>query len=477
MLNSFPRSRLCFSRRSFLAGGTALAGAAVLPRVALTAPALTLKPGALRVPLVGPGHPETDVWAYNGVLPGPTLKARQGERLRVHVVNGLGEETTVHWHGIRLANPMDGVPGLTQAPIPPGGVFDYDFALKDAGTFWYHPHSNSAEQLDRGLSGPLIVAEADPPRVDRDVVWVLDDWRLDKQAAVIDDFGRGMDLSHAGRIGNTVTINGRVPDAFALRAGERIRLRLINVANARHMRLTFAGHKPRVIALDGHPVAPHAPESGAVTLAPAQRADLILDAEGKPGETHDVIDDFYSRRRYRLLRLRYSDDKPLRSSPLDAPVALAPNPLPEPDLKGAKRHAVVMAGGAMGGMRSAILGGEELGIRTLARRGKVWALNGIAARDVLGPTLFRCDRGSTHVMAIRNDTAFPHPMHLHGFAFRLLSRNGAPAPHRPWLDTVLVFPEETVEVAFVADNPGRWLFHCHVVEHMLAGMSAVIEVA
>jgi len=313
--------------------------------------------------------------------------------------------------------------------------------------------------------------------IDRDVVWVLDDWRLDKQAAVSDDFGRGMDLSHAGRIGNTVTVNGRVAEEFALHAGERLRLRLINVANARHMRLTFTGHTPRLIALDGHPVTPHAPEDGAVVLAPAQRADLILDAEGKPGEAHDVIDDFYSRGRYRLLRLSYSPAKPLRQSALDAPVALTPNPLSEPDLKGAARHAVVLAGGAMGGMQSAILDGEKLAIRALARRGKIWALNGVAAKDALGPTLFRCARGSSHVMAIRNDTAFPHPMHLHGLAFRLLSRNGAPAPHRPWLDTVLVYPDETVEVAFVADNPGRWLFHCHVVEHMLAGMLAVIEVA
>src|SRR5690606_8705650 len=111
------------------------------------------------------------VWAY-GSVPGPVLRARQGERLRVEVVNRLDRPTTVHWHGLRVSNAMDGVPHLTQAPIAPGATFVYEFDLPDAGTYWYHPHQDSAEQIGRGLYGALIVDEHDPPAVDRELVWV-----------------------------------------------------------------------------------------------------------------------------------------------------------------------------------------------------------------------------------------------------------------------------------------------------------------
>ena len=157
-------------------------------------------------------------------------------------------------------------------------------------------------------------------------------------------------------------------------------------------------------------------------------------------------------------------------------MALPANPLLEPDLANARRHEIVLAGGAMGSMRSAILNGEELGIRELAGLGKVWALNGIAAHRVDMPPLLTFERGRTQVLALRNDTAFPHPMHLHGFSFRVISRNGRPNPRREWLDTVLLERDETAEIAFVADNPGDWLFHCHILEHMEAGMNAVFRV-
>ena len=199
------------------------------------------------------------------------------------VENRLEEETTVHWHGLRVPNAMDGVPHLTQPPIAPGATFVYAFDLPDAGTYWYHPHQRSFEQVGRGLYGPLIVEEREPIRVDRDVTWVLDDWRLLPDAQISGDFGGFMDASHNGRVGNTVTVNGRVPEIFPVRAGERLRLRLINAANARIFGLEFHGHRPRMIALDGQPVEPHEPEGGRVVLGPAMRADLVLDMSGRPG--------------------------------------------------------------------------------------------------------------------------------------------------------------------------------------------------
>ncbi len=171
--------------------------------------------------------------------------------MRIEVENALGVTTTVHWHGIRLPNAMDGVPQLAQPPIAAdGGRFVYEFDLPDAGTYWYHPHLGDGEQVGRGLYGPLIIEERDPPAVERDVVWVLSDWRLDREARIRDDFGNAMDASHAGRIGNTVTVNGAIRERFAVRAGERIRLRLINASSARIYGLSFEEHQPWVIALE-----------------------------------------------------------------------------------------------------------------------------------------------------------------------------------------------------------------------------------
>ncbi len=470
------------SRRGFLASGAAALSLTHMPlgrAMAASAAAgsnARLVPGPATAPLLGPGAPVTPVWAYNGRVPGPVIRVAQGAPLRVEVENGLGQDTTVHWHGLRLPNAMDGVPYVTQEPIPPGGRFVYEFAPPDAGTFWYHPHAGGGEQQGRGLYGALIVEEAEPPRVDREAVWAIDDWRLAEDGAIDGSFGNGMDRSHAGRLGNLATLNGRDSSTFRVRAGERLRLRLINTANARIFALRFEGHRPVVIALDGQPVAPYEAEGGRIVLPPAGRADLILDMAGDPGASFAVIDD-YNRAAYKFLDLVYEDAPPLRASPLDAAVALPANPLPEPDLATARRHEILLAGGAMGSMRSAILNGAETDIRELAGAGKVWAMNGIAAHQVNMPPLLTFERGRTQVLTLRNNTAFPHPMHLHGFAFRVLARNGRPNPRREWLDTVLLERDETAELAFVADNPGDWLFHCHILEHMEAGMNAVFRVS
>jgi FtsP/CotA-like multicopper oxidase with cupredoxin domain len=290
------------------------------------------------------------VWSYNGAVPGPEIRVRQGGRLRITVDNELDEETTVHWHGLRVPNAVDGVAHLTQRPIRPGETFVYEFEVPDAGTYWYHPHQRSFEQVRRGLYGPLIVEEREPIEVDRDVTWVLDDWRLLSDAQISDDFGNFMDSSHNGWVGNTVTVNGRILESFPVRAGERLRLRLINAANARIFGLEFQDHRPMVIALDGQPVEAHEPSDGRVVLGPAMRADFVVDMSGKPGKRFTVSDTFYRGLEYRLLDLVYEDEPPLRRDPLDAPLRLAANTMPEPDLRAAERHGVAFGGGMMGGM-------------------------------------------------------------------------------------------------------------------------------
>ena len=464
------------SRRDLLkAGGGAVLASALLPRLvrAGTSPDKALVAAEGRVRITPEPYPQTDVWCYGGSVPGPEIRLRQGERLQVTVENRLPQDTTVHWHGLRIPNAMDGAPDVTQPPIQPEDSFTYQFAPPDAGTFWYHPHAHSAEQVGRGLMGPLIIEEPEPLLVDRDVVWVLDDFRLQDDASIAGGFGNRMEMSMSGRIGNTVTINGRVPDRFQVRSGERVRLRLINAAPARIFGLEFRGHRPLLVAFDGQPVEPHAPEGGRVVLGPAMRTDLILDMTGKPGHSATVVDTFYKDLEYKLVEISYTEEQPLRAQPLAAPAKLPPNPIPEPDLANAQRHDVTLTGGMMGGMG---MGGGMMGMMG----GSMWAINGVAVMhdDMrnMKPVLTLA-RDKSYVLAIDNQTAWHHPMHLHGHSFRVITRNGARTKYREWRDTVLVPPRERAEIAFVADNPGDWMFHCHILDHQEGGMMTVIRVA
>jgi len=420
-------------RRNILHAGAACAVAALSSRSALAlagrptgAGGMTtlLRPGPARVRMVGDGYPASEVWAYSGTVPGPALRLRQGTPFRTAVENRLTENTTVHWHGIRLPNAMDGVPGLTQKSISPGERFDYSFTPPDAGTFWYHSHDDSLVQMGRGLAGALIVEEAEPPAVDRELLWTIQDWRLTNDAQIAAGFNNRMETAMDGRVGNTVTINGRVSGTVPVRAGERIRLRLINAAIARLMALRFEGHRPVIVALDGQPCEPHEPADGRVLLGPAMRADVMLDMQGQPGRSYRVVDDFYDRLTYTLARLSYDKAPPLRQHPSDAPLRLPPNPLPRPDLSSAVVQEVRMQGGMMGGMGMTGMGADA-----------AWAINGQSMTgdgDAGMPPLFGVERGRSCVLDFNNETAWWHPMHLHGHSFNVISRNGASVPYDEW---------------------------------------------
>lgn len=464
--------RAAIDRRSLLAGSASLAAAALIPRrsrggTAAPVREFTLVAAPSRVSLVGPPHPETAVWSYNASIPGSEIRVRQGDRLRILVESQLPQATTVHWHGVRVPNAMDGVPFLTQKPIAPGEKFTYEFDVPDAGTYWYHPHHHSSEQVGRGLSGALIVEEVEPPNVDRDLVWVLGDWRLAPDASIVNDFGNSMEVMMAGRIGNVVTINGRVPETISVGSGERLRLRLINAAAARIFGLEFKNLRPLIVALDGQPVEPREPPEGRIVLGPAMRIDVLLDMSGKPGETATVVDTFY-RDSYKLVDLAYSNELPQRARPLQAFSRLRANTMPEPDIDNAERHTAVLGGGMMSGRGMMMgMGGNGMG----------WSINGVPGTGHGMTPMITLSRGHSCVIAIRNETAWFHPIHLHGHSFRVIARNGKPTRDREWLDTVLIPPRETTYIAFVADNPGDWMFHCHILDHQDGGMTAVIRVA
>ncbi|MCL5777409.1 multicopper oxidase family protein [Limibaculum sp. FT325] len=459
-------------RRQFLAGmgagAAAVAGPWRIAAAAGTPIVLSAAPG--RAQLAPPDMAPTAVWAYSGTTPGPVIRVPQGGRVRALLRNGLAQPTTIHWHGIRIAHAMDGVPGVSQPPVEPGAEFLYDFTVPDAGTYWYHPHRQSWEQQARGLAGALIVEEPEPPAVDHDMPVLLQDWRLDETGA-FDARGLGSmhDFSHAGRMGNWTTVNGEGEATWAVRRHERLRLRLINAATARIYTLAVDGLEGWIIAEDGMPFAPQ-PLPPRLVLGPAQRIDLIVDVTAPEGE--DAALAILDRQgAYAAVLMPVSGVA--RPAPALAPTALAPNPVNLPgSLAGAATARLRMEGGAMGGLSKARLGEQTLDIRELVAQGMAWAMNGVAGMPM--EPLLALERGRTARIALVNDTAWPHAMHLHGHHFQEVRDGRTGGPLR---DTLLIGPRESAEIAFVADNPGDWMLHCHMAEHMAAGMMSWIRVA
>ena len=270
-------------RRNFLLNSAAITLALTIPRISVskvnenyykfTAESKKFKFGEK-------GIKKSNLWLYNQKSPGPTISARKGTELIVEFKNLLKEPTTIHWHGIRNINEMDGVSNLTQPAIEPGETFIYKFPLNDAGTFWYHAHNKSWEQVARGLYGPLIVEDILPIGFDNDITLVADDWRLTKEHDFDEkSLGSLMDWSHQGRLGNWLTINGESNPKILLKENTIVRLRLINASNARTLNFKFKNYTAKIIALDGAPCEPFFKSS--FQIAPAQRIDFAINIKNK----------------------------------------------------------------------------------------------------------------------------------------------------------------------------------------------------
>ncbi len=450
-------------RRDFLAAGCA----SLLPLPAMAGPSRRLVARPALAQLAPPEYPKTGVWGFDGLVPGRELRLRQGEQLDVSFENALPQNSSIHWHGLRIENAMDGVPGMTQDPVPPGGTFAYRFVAPDAGTFWYHPHVNSVEQVSRGLAGVLIVDEREAPDVDQDITLVFDDWRMNEDASIAEPFDNRHDRSHAGRIGNHVTINGTSIPEYEVRSGERLRLRLVNTATARVFELLYRGLEGAVVAYDGMPLAEPVREERLV-LAPGQRMDVIFDVTAEAGDA--AVIGFVERGdAYVAVDFPVADGAAVAARG-EIP-ALPRNREAPLKLDGARPVPLAMAGGAMRGMDPAVWNGERMELRELAAQGQFWAFNGVVGLS--DEPFLTASLGETVRIPITNDTAFPHAMHLHGHHFRDVRPDGSLGP---WRDTILVAPDETREIAFVADNPGEWAFHCHMLSHSSAGMMSRIKV-
>jgi len=392
--------------------------------------------------LRGDGQTPTAIWGYDGAVPGPVLRVKRDEGVIVRLINDLAEETTLHWHGVRVANAMDGVPHLTQAPVAPAESFEYRFTPPDAGTFWYHPNPFASEQLDRGLYGALIVDEAEPVSVDRDVLLLLKDWRL----------GPSGSLGAAGSdTGEDFTVNAQSSLEVPVRTNERLRLRLINASWARPMSLGFDQHRVTVMAVDGQPAEPFVARDGHVALGPGNRLDLFLDMTLAPGSAARMVaagrDGAVS-----LVRFAYDVGAAARLAPLADPKPLPANPLPARiDLRNALRL--------------------DLPIDPAH-----WTDGSVAASGRYGPPLFSAKRGRTVVIACANRTADIAVLHLHGHHARLL--DNLDDGWKPfWLDTIMVAAQQTARFAFVADNRGKWLIDCRPLGRVTAGLGVWFEVA
>lgn len=463
-------------RRTFLATTLGTGAAVALPRLTLAEAEngffeLTAAKG--RVRLYDDDSGPSDLWLYNSQLPGPEIRVKRGERVKVRFVNKLDEPTSVHWHGIRIDNAMDGVAGLTQEPVQPGQSFDYDFVAPDAGTYWYHAHTMSWNQVPRGLAGPLIIEEnEDTFTPDTDITLALSDWRLTDEG-VLDtgSFGNPHDFSHAGRMGNWLTMNGQSLPDIPLQQGRWHRLRLINTSASRILDLAPSRFGAQVIGLDGQVFDRPRDIQETLQLSPAQRMDLVMRPETAGTIPFEMMTGQPFTFANFVVTEAASDGTP-ESGPLVMPKA---NELPEPDPSAARTVPLRMEGGAMGGMRLAMRDGAEMSMRELAGNGYFWAFNGHAGMGK-GP-LFSAQRGETIILESVNDTAFPHAIHLHGHHFRVLERNGKKLANPDWRDTYTTVRGETVKIAFVTDNPGKWLVHCHMLGHATSGMMDWFEVA
>ncbi len=390
---------------------------------------------------------DADLWTFDGEL-APVFRLKHRANVWLSLQNETPQPLSLHSHGVRGTNDMDGVGSLTQKPVTPGESFFYNFTPPDPGTFLIRPCvvGKSADAMERGLSAMLIVEEANPPQVDQDIALLVDDWALAEDGSL----GRA-EPAPAGRLGNFLTVNGKpTPQRIEAPPGGRIRLRLANVCNARIMRLRFDGLKAYVIAVDGQPSSIFEPLKASLPFAPGNRYDLLIDLPPEQGQAGTVMAMIGNG--FPLAEITTIGDRREALPPI-AP--LSPNPkLPEAiKLQDATRKDVVIKGDAS----------------------SPWTINGALGR-VLDAPLIKVKRGTPVVLALKNETGFIQPMHLHGHSFRLLHPlDDGWEPY--WLDTVQVPENKTIRIAFVADNPGKWLLASTVMERFDAGLWTWIEVS
>lgn len=391
---------------------------------------------------------------FNGSVPGPMLKAAKGDTMRVTVKNELKEPTVVHWHGIRLPASMDGTDHV-QRLIQPGEEFVYEFVVPDAGTFWYHSHHNETRQMERGMYGALVVEENAGPTVDAERVLMIDDMKLEANQ----EFTNGNFLSrwierHDGRQGETHLVNGRENDVIEMDAGQVERWRLVNASSARYFRLFLSGRNFQLIATDGglieRPV-----ELTELLLVPGERADILV---GPFNEGETLLMEALPYNRVTMVKTGRDTYATIRVGAEKTSVYHMPE----------KMRTILP------------LAGRDAVINRKVRFGVDLSLQHVIDFTVNGRTHDEDEPvapGELQVWEVWNSSRMDHPFHLHGFFFQVLEVNGNEPDYLSWKDTINLPPQSRAKIAWRPDNRvGRWMYHCHILEHHEAGMMGHFEV-
>jgi FtsP/CotA-like multicopper oxidase with cupredoxin domain len=463
--------RLAVPRRSFARDTPSAPLVAVPVRDTLASPPIlenrsreahtvevTLTAVRTRLSLV-PGM-ETDAYAYNGVVPGPTLEAREGDHVIIHFRNELPEETTVHWHGLHIPSVMDGSPFQ---PIPAGKQVDIEFTIPvgTAGTYWYHPHAlhRAQSQVARGLYGALIVrADDDPLRSLPEKLLVLGDnrFRADGSVDLVeDDSPEGRIDFENGREGDVLFVNGQVLPTIELRPGEVQRWRVVNASAARVYRLAMSGVEMLHVGSDGglfgKPIAVNE-----ILVASSERVELLVRGTGAPGSTTVLQDLPYDRYIPQTRPADWKETRELVRVQYTSDAVITPPPIPS-----SLRHIEPIDTTDIATTRVFVLTQGFI-------NNKAMDMNRVDEHASLG---------TTEIWEIENLVGMDHPFHLHGFSFQVLDRNGVPEPYRSWKDTVNVPKHESVRVVVRFDDfPGKWMYHCHILEHEENGMMGILEI-
>jgi len=405
-----------------------------------------------------------DAWTYDGTVPGPELRVVQGDRLRVTLVNHLPESTTIHWHGVPgLPDAEDGVAGITQQAVAPGHSMTYEFVVNASGTYWYHSHQDTSNQISRGLFGALVVEPRSGPTEDRDYAVVLHN-------------------GVAGGVAGGVAANGSSDLHLAARQGERVRLRLVNTVSpgmdGTPEAPVLLGAPYRIVALDGRDLdQPQELGPQRISIGMGQRADLVftMPASGAVRLVDTESQAHSSGVQGAIASVAGSASLPsvtVGEGPLPATPHLDRLPAFDPIHYGVPAADPVAT--ARVDAAYPIVLSEQPGFHNGSIQ-LVHEINGAASPNV--PPII-VHEGQVVRLHIVNHTAEFHPMHLHGHTMSVLSRNGEPVTGSPVrLDSVLVGPNETWDVVFLADNPGLWMFHCHVLLHASFGLTMSVDYA
>jgi len=454
------------SRRNFLGAATA---SLVGPRLAVAQDSdgvTVLRAVKLEGQILDEGQPKTGLWSYGSTWPQPILRAKQGEEFAVRVVNELDREIALHWHGVR------GPAEMMSIRIVPGEdhAFECRFTPPDAGTFWLGPIADVSRQREMGLYAMLIVAEKEAAAGLIESPFIFDDWKLNDDGMIADDFGDLEEAIAQGRLGNWFTVNGGYRPRIEAPRDRILRLRMLNAVNVRTMGIQFKGANPWVVTLDGQPVKPSQVGTRALVLAPGQRADVLIDkSEDEVTFALDLFED--------VVEIAYLSRTGAESEAvMPDNFMLPPNPIPgDFDLAKARRVPFIIEGGAKGGLKSAVFQGERLDVRTLLEKKMAWALNGTAGIAAEPWQIFK--QGELVILEVENRTAFAQPLHIHGHVWREIERAGKPVAEASWRDTAVIPPKGGAKLVLSFDNPGDWALHSTIAERIDTGMITTFRVA